>query len=341
MAKYSISTSSANAVKLWTEETVREAALEEFFAPMTGKDGIVKEVMELEKKKGDAVNIPFINRLQGNGVEDDAQLEDNEERVLDYSDQVVLKLYRHAVRDEGELNRKRPAFNVTVEQETMLKTWIKEKIEEVKINAALATFGSVVYNNSNVLTIAANETAARTAMNASNCKLTPQFLSQLRRYATTGGLSGTKVRNFDPIEPVTIAGGKYVVLLTNHEVTYDMKFDTTFYNATKDARERSKDNPLFNIADIIWDGVIVIGNERVPAFNDGGGSTVHYSRAVLLGKMGLFWAWGSRVASRQQEFDYGDEIGVAMKFMAGCKRPVKNLVTYGSLGLYIASTKIG
>lgn len=341
MAKYSISTSSANAVKLWTEEVIREAALEEFFAPMSGKDGIVKEVMELEKKKGDAVTIPFINRLQGNGVEDDAQLEDNEERVVDYADQVTLKLYRHAVRDEGELNRKRPSFNVTVEQENMLKTWVKEKIEGVKLNAALGAFSHTVYNNSNTLTPAASESAARSAMNASNSKLTPQFLSQLRRYATTGGLSGSSVRLFDPIEPVSIAGGKYLVLLTNHEVTYDMKFDTTFYNATKDARERSKDNPLFAIADIIWDGVIVIGNERVPAFNDGGGSTVHYARSVLLGKMGIFWAWGSRVASRTQEFDYGDEIGVAMKFMAGCKKPLKNGRDFGSLGLYIACTKIG
>lgn len=341
MAKYSISTRSANAVKLWTEEVIREAALEEFFAPMSGKDGIVKEVMELEKKKGDAVNIPFINRLQGNGVEDDAQLEDNEERVVDYSDQVTLKLYRHAVRDEGELHRKRPAFNVTTEQEGMLKTWITEKIEEVKLNAALGAFSTTLYNNSNVLTVGASEAAAKAAMNASNCKLTPEFLSQLRRYAVTGGLSGSKARNFDPLEPVSIAGGKYLVLLTNHEVTYDMKFNNTFYNATKDARERGEGNPLFKIADIIWDGVIVIGNERVPAYNDGGGASVHYSRAVLLGKMGLFWAWGSRVASRQQEFDYGDEIGVAMKFMAGCKKPSKNSKDFGSLGLYIASTKIG
>jgi N4-gp56 family major capsid protein len=341
MAKYSIATNSPNAVKLWTAEVIREVQLEEFFAPMTGKDGIVKEINELEKKKGDAVSIPFTSRLQGDGVEDDAQLEDNEERMVDYSDQVSLKLYRHAVRDEGELHRKRPMFSVTEEQKALLSTWIKEKIEGVKLNAVLGAFSSTVYNATNVLTLAANETAARTAMHASNTKITPQFLSQLSRYARTGGLSGTKVRNFEPLEPVTIGGQKYLVLLCNHEVTYDMKFDTTFFNATKDARERSKDNPLFNMADIIWDGIIVIPNERVPAFNDGGGSTVHYSRAVLLGKMGLFWAWGSRVASVTKDFDYDDEIGVAMKFVAGCKKPSKNSKDYGSLGVYLSSTKIG
>jgi N4-gp56 family major capsid protein len=340
MAKYSIATNSSNAVKLWTEETIREVQLEEFFAPMTGKDGIVKEKTELEKKKGDAVNIPFISRLQGDGVEDDAQLEDNEEKVLDYSDQVTLKLYRHAVRDEGELHRKRPAFSVTEEQKSMLSTWIKEKIEGVKLTAALGAFSNTVYNATNVLTTA-SEAAAKAAMHASNTKITPQFLSQLSRYARTGGLSGTKVRNFEPLEPVTINGGKYLVLLCSHEITYDMKFDTTFYNSTKDARERGKDNPLFNMADIIWDGVIVIPNERVPAYNDGGGATVHYSRAVLLGKMGLFWAWGSRVASVTKDFDYEDEIGVAMKFIAGCKKPSKNSVDYGSLGVYLSSTKIG
>jgi N4-gp56 family major capsid protein len=341
MAKYSIATNSANAVKLWTEETIREVQLEEFFAPMTGKDGIVKEMTNLEKKKGDAINIPFISRLQGDGVEDDAQLEDNEERVLDYSDQVVLKLYRHAVRDEGELHRKRPAFSVTEEQKAMLAIWLKEKIEGLKITTALGAFGTTIYNATNVLTVAANEAGAKAAMHASNTKITPEFLSQLSRFARTGGLSGTKLRDFEPLEPVTINGKKYLVLLVSHEVTYDMKFNTTFYNSTKDARERGENNPLFNMADIIWDGVIVIPNERVPAYDDGGGSTVHYSRAVLLGKMGLVWAWGSRVASVTKDFDYEDEIGVAMKFIAGCKKPVKNSKDYGSLGVYLASTKIG
>jgi N4-gp56 family major capsid protein len=345
MSKYSISTSNVLAGQIWEEELLKEMQIEEFFAPMTGKDSIVEEKNELEKKKGDRVNFGFTSRLNGTGVTDDQPLEDNEEKMVDYSDTVYLSLYRHAVRDEGEMHRQRPVFNVTETQRALLKTWGTEKIEELKFSAIFGAFATTVYNNTNVLTVAANEAAAKSALNASNSKLTPQFLSQLRRYAMNGGnMSGTGAgvgRTFDPLEPVKIGGKKYLVLLVGTEVTYDMQYDTTFYNATKDARERGIDNPLFKIADIIWDGVIVIGHERVVSFENGGGASVHGSRAVLMGKQALCWAWGSRVKMVEKSFDYDDEIGVALKFIAGCKKPSKNSKDYGSIGLYLASTKIG
>jgi N4-gp56 family major capsid protein len=345
MSKYSISTSNVLAGQIWEEELLKEMQIEEFFAPLSGKDNIVEEKNELEKKKGDRVNFGFTSRLNGAGVTNDQPLEDNEERMVDYSDTVYLNLYRHAVRDEGEMHRQRPVFNVTETQRALLKTWGIEKIEELKFAAAFGAFQTTVYNVSNVLTVAGSEAAARTAMNASNCKLTPQFLSQLRRYAMQGGtLSGVgagATRAFDPLEPVKINGKKYLVLLVSSEVTYDMQYDTTFYNATKDARERGIDNPLFKIADIIWDGVIVIGHERVATFDNGGGASVHYSRAVLMGKQAICWAWGSRVKMVEKSFDYEDEIGVALKFIAGCKKPSKNSKDYGSIGVFLASTKIG
>ena len=341
MSKYSISTSDPMTKQIWEETLLKEIMLQEFFAPMTGVDSIVVEKTQLEKSRGDTIKFGFSTRLVGAGVSGDTQLENNEEKMTTYSDSVVLELYRHAVRDEGEMHRQRPAFNVTEEQRALLKNWGAEKMEGLKFDAAFGAFATTVYNATDVLTVAASEAAAKAALNATNSTLTPKFLSQLRRYAMNGGNMGGTTRAFAPLEPVRIEGKDYLVLLCNHEVTYDMQYNTTFYNAWKDARERSVDNPLFRMASIIWDGVIVIGNERIARFDNGGGAAVHGSKAVLMGKKALCWAWGSRVEMVERDFDYGDEQGVALKFIAGVKKPSRNSTDYGSIGLYLASTKIG
>jgi hypothetical protein len=119
-----------------------------------------------------------------------------------------------------------------------------------------------------------------------------------------------------------------------------MQYNSVFINATREARERGADNPLFKIADYIWDGVIVIGHERVPAFRDGGGAAVSGCRSVLLGAGSILWAWGQRVEMVEKKFDYDDEYGVKVGMIAGCKLPVKNNKNYGSLGLITACTKL-
>lgn len=343
MAKFDISTNDPLTKKIYEESLIREAQVEDFFSPLVGGmgDNIVWEKKQLEKSRGDAIKFGFGNRLMGKGRTGNEPLEGFEERIMVDADEVKLELYRHAVRDEGAMARQRAAFNVTVEQKEALKTWVGEKLEELKFEAALSPFTTTTtINNSGVFSVAANEGAAKSGI-ASNHLITPNGLSALRRFAANGGnFDGSTVRTFEPIKPVKIKGKSYYVLLTSHEVTYDMQYNQVFSNAWKDARERSIDNPLFKIADIIWDGVIVIGHERVPTFNDGGGAAVHGCRSVLLGAGSILWAWGQRVEMAEEKFDYGDEYGMAVKFIAGCKTPKKGNHNYGSLGLITACSKL-
>lgn len=342
MAEFSIQTTDPLAKRVYEEKLIREAKVEEFFAPMTGgSDSIVWEKNALEKGQGDRIMFGFSNRLQGDGRTDDEALEGFEEKMIHNSDEIVLRMYRHAVRDKGAMHRKRAAFNVTMEQKDLLKQWTSERIEKLKFAEALKPFTAVTtIDASTGFAPVANEATAKSGL-ATGDKITPQGLSALRRYAANGGtFDGSAKRVFEPIAPVKYKGKSYFVLLTSHEVTFDMQYDSTFINATQHAKERGDDNPLFKIADFIWDGVIVVGHERVPSFNDGGGSTIRGARSVLLGAGSICWAWGERVSMHEDTFDYGDEFGVAMKFIAGCKLPVKDGKNFRSVGLITSCSKL-
>lgn len=338
MAKLNISTSNALAKKLWVEKLIREIPLEGFFAPMMGTDSssLVHQKTDLEKSSGDNITFGLKKRLTGAGVTGNQILENNEERIQLFSDSVSLELYRHAVRDEGKLNRKRPAFNVTEEQRDAIKTWGSEKIDGLCFDAAFGSFTSVGYlNGSGVFTVGA-EAAAKAAMSATNSKITPAYVSAMRVLAKEG-----QGRAQEPLLPIKWKGKDYYVMLVNNEVIYDMKQNSVFTNAWTYAQERGEDNPLFRSAELIWDGVVILGNERVPKADDGGGSTVHYSKGIFCGAQSLIWAWGEKPYMVEDEFDYKNEMGISYNMICGVKKPSFNSKNYGSFGVYCAATKIG
>lgn len=327
MAKTAFATGNALTKKAWDEKLFRDTAKESYFSRFMGStaDSIIQVNEELVGKAGDNVTFGIRMRLSGSGVTSGMALEGNEESLTTHSFSVSLEEYAHAVRDRGPLDRQRVMFSIDEESVASLKTWGAEKIDSLCFSAIGASPTKIFYGGS------ATSTATLTASD----KITPQLISKAKTWALTGGNRGQT-----PLRGIRINGKNYFVLLVHPDVMYDLKQDSTFAQARREALERGKDNPIFSGAEAVWDGVIIHEHENITLATTWGSGAVSGAQCMLLGAQAGVWAWGKRPKVVAEEFDYGREHGYAWSLIAKAGKPVFNSKDYGSVGFYVARTKI-
>jgi N4-gp56 family major capsid protein len=273
-------------------------------------------------------------RLTGNGVGEGVTLEGNEEKLTTYSFNLTLQELAHAVRDEGPMTRQRVAFSIDEESEQAIKDWGTEKIDDLCFTA-LRTSPTTIFYLSAATTVAKTGTAA-TAKAGLAAKITPQLISHVKAWAKTGGN-----RSQTPLRPIKINGKKYYMIVTHPDSLYDLKRNTEFTQALREAEKRGKDHPLFEEAVAIWDGVIIFEHEDISIATDGGaGGATAWCHAHFLGAQALAWAWGKRPEVIPEEFDYRREHGYGFNFTYAVGKPSFNSLDYGAVSLYLERTQI-
>lgn len=334
------STSNALTKKLWEERLFRDVEIESYFVSrfMSESDNNIVQVQtDLTKSQGDQVTFGVVSNMTGDGVTSGQTLEGNEEGLVSYDYSIVLEQYRHGTRTRGKLDVQRAMFSIPDVSKNKLKIWGAEKIDKLLVAALLASPTKILYRDgaAGVPSGTSSSSTAKTALTAANSKITPNFISALRVWAKTGGAAATY-----RIRPVKIESTEMYVLLVNPAVMYDLRIDSTFQAAMKDAQDRGKDNPLFRGATAIWDNVVVHETERIPLFTDGGGASVTGAFGALMGAQSLVWAWGERPNTVQEEFDYKNEMGWAWEMMAKAGKPKFNSKDYGTVGVCFAATNV-
>jgi N4-gp56 family major capsid protein len=328
MAKTSVATDNALTQKLWDEQLFRDTKKESYFDRFMAKgpNSIVQVKTALEKKKGDKITFGIRMRLSGAGQTEGGVLEGNEEKLTTYDHSITLGRYRHAVRDAGELDRQRPIYDMDDEARQALSDWGSEKIDQLAMDALVASPSKIFYGG----------TATSTATVTAAGLITPAIISKIRVWALTGG-----ARSQTPLRPIKINGKKYFVLLVHPDVMYDLKQDSTFAQARREALERGKDNPIFSGSEAMWDNVVVHEHENVPIVtNWGSGSNVAGAKCSLMGAQSLVWAWGKRPKVVAKTFDYDEEHGFGWGMTSKVNKPVFNSLDYGSIAVYVARTQI-
>jgi N4-gp56 family major capsid protein len=340
MSKTTFTTNNPLTKKLWEEVLFRDIQIESFFVSKFMSEDATNLVWvktNLLKSQGDQITFGIVPNLTGDGVTSGQLLEGNEEALGSFDYSVTLEQYRHGTRSRGKLDVQRAMFSIPEVSRAKLKIWGAAKIDKLLVAALLASPTKILYRDGVAGAPSGTSSAAtaKAALTAANSKLTPNFISAIKTWAETGG-GGQTWR----IDPVMVDGVANYILLVPNACLYDLRIDSTFQTAQKDAMERGKTNPLFRNAVAVWDNVIIYQTERMPLFSDGGGAAVVGGFGALMGAQALVWAWGEKPNTIQDTFDYENETGWAWEMMAKPGKPVFDGKDYGSVAVCLAATDV-
>lgn len=343
------------AVKTWSKQLASEVSKATAIASLIGTDtnSIIQLKEETAKTAGDKITFGLRKHLVGAGVSEGAKLEGQEEALSVYSDAVMLNELAHAVRvqNEGTIDAQRVAFNLREEANAGLADWYSERlsisafIHLCGYNAAKLDYEGTSFDLSQTLYTGFNKPSAPSAGRlicagdkATEAELVEKDkfdLSLIDKAVECAKLASPKIR------PIKIDGENlYVMYLhptqvtalrTNTNTGQWLDIQKSAYNGS-----RSK-NPIFNGSLGMYNGVILREADHVmPGIAANGTALPKVRRAVLLGAQAGVIAFGKnrggeRYSLREELFDYGRELGVAVKTIFGFKKTVFNTQDFATI----------
>lgn len=343
-----ITTSSGLAKKVWAQDYFEKFLDQLVLKPYMGTDAsaMIHMKEDLARQGGDALTFALLGALDGEGISGDSVLEGSEEELPSYSQQVVINQFRNAIRTTGKLSDQRYPFSIREALRPALINWQQQFVER-KVFLQMQTVDTVLYsaatsgqkntwnvNNSDrilygVSTANYNATHATALSNvdASSDVLSPAQITAAKTMAKVA----------DPlIRPLRMENGEEVFVLFAHpKCTRDLKLSDDWKNANRYAMPRGDSNPLFTGALGSFDGVIVVESAKVPIVSGVGASSIDVAQNFLCGAQAILWAQGGmggdRVSVVEKEFDYDNQVGVAIASMWEC---AKARFAVGASGAY-------
>ena len=343
----SFATGDALAVKLWSKKIAVEALKQTWVYKFMGKDdsSVIQIFDDTSKNPGDRIRIPLRRLLTGNGVQGDATLEGNEERITYFNDDVFINQLRHAVREGGRFSRQLVPFDVREHARLSLQDWWADRID--------TWFFNQICGNT-------NQTDTRYTGNQTAIAAAAEHLIYAGGASTDGSLSASATYRFTltlidvaveraktlavPIRPVMVGGEeKYVMFLHHFQVT-DMRNSTAtnqWFDIQKAAMQGGNvsKNPIYTGALGEYNGVVLHASNRVSGFSAGGTPVANAGRvAVLCGAQAAVMAFGRGHSPERYEwvedyFDYENQFGVAAGCIAGLKKTVFNGSDFATIAI--------
>jgi N4-gp56 family major capsid protein len=344
-----------NAVKaqVWSKALYAVALLENWFKTngLMGKgvNNIVELKSDLQKENGEKETFQLLYNLEGEGVNGDDTLEENEEALETADFDVFINQKRNAVRTKGRLDDKKAAVRLREYFKGALSGWLQELIVKqifLKLcginNTGLKDINgktyaiSALWSNTPNPVPSANIIAgsgpryfnsaggALSAITAADI-ITPQMITYARIKAETAARK---------ILPLDIKGGKFYVMLVHPYQMSALKTNAIILDGFKDAAARGDDNPIFKGGDtFLYDGVIVKSHPAAPYLKPadvsglanfeaitgtGTQAAVPIARAVLCGRQAAAFAQcDNKEGWQEKTFDYGNKSGVATGLLGG------------------------
>jgi len=370
-------TDSSN-VQKWATDFAKEYIRESGFADLMGtKDGAIIRVRnELVSSAGTIVHVPHIARLRAAGVTGSATLKGNEEALSNYSFALRTTFHRKAV-NILQSDQIKTEIQLLDAAKAALKDYFAEKLRTDIIDSlqginivgvanadgtpgedsfktyAVATAPEknawLVANQDRVLIGSKKANYSGTLstdlakITAANDKLTPAFVSLMKRTAKLSGALAGKNR----IMPYKVEDGRELyVLCVDSNGFRDLRNDANMMAANRDARVRGESNIIFADGDLMWDGVVIKEIPEIPtlgavgnATGNGSGGPATVGTAFLLGRGAITMAYSQQLTPVTQKEDYGFQNGVGLsecRSLAGMLTSF-NGVMYGVLRAFHSS----
>ncbi len=330
MAQTTIATGSASTKKIYDELLFKTSYKKSFWMGQFGAAGMDSPLVSKTKefgKSGDRVSMDLIDRFDFAPRGEGDALEGHEGKIDPNTFNLTLEEKHVLIRYRGMLDERRPAWEIPAAHKNALENRGAETIDEMIFDALQATDPNKMFYGGS-----ATSNATLTATDL----ITPKKLQEAKTWAETGGN-----RTQNAIMKINVGGKKDYMILLHQDVFFDLWNDPTIQQAYREAEVRSKQNPLWNDADLCWNGLQVYKHENIDIFTNGGsGSDVPYAKGFLIGAGGLAFAWGKRPETVTETFEYQTQIGHDFNYIAAAGRPEFNSQDYGVVGLNFARTQI-
>lgn len=332
---------------VWSRRLWRQARNLSFVNKFAGEDSnsIFHRVTELTKtEKGDRAVLTLVAELEEDGIAGDATLEGNEEPIKAYDQVITIDQLRHANRSEGRMAEQKTVVRFRNTSRDVLAYWLADRTDQM----AFLTLSGVAYTFT-------NRGASRTGSDLPNLAFAadvtaPSSNRHLRWDDSTGLEDGdtSAVVAADTlayqtlveakayakenyIRPVRGEGGIefYHVFVTPAQMR-DLKLDSDYLNAVRNAMPRSSSNPIWKGTDgILIDGMMI--HEYRHVYNTkgavsgsgkwGSGSDVEGARMLICGAQALGMADLGMPTWVEKEFDYDNQPGISASKIFGFLKP--------------------
>lgn len=298
----------------------------------------IHRVTELTRtERGDEAVMQLVADLQGDGVAGDNLLEGNEEAMWNDAITISIDQLRNGVRNKGRMAEQATVIRFRETAREKLAFWLSEKIDELMFLTASGvsydtkldgstrsdsqlpslkfaadvtapTDGRILYAGG------AGSTAALTDSDTMNWNL----IVNAKAYASRKKLKMIR------------QGGKghYVVVLSTEQMR-DLKTDNTYQTLTAKAGQRGTNNPLFNNAIAVIDGVILYEHNKV--FNTlgaasgskwGAAGETDGAQALLMGAQAMGFANIQETQYEESDnTDYQNRPGISVGRQIGILKP--------------------
>ena len=312
-------------VQQWDDKYFTEYLNNNWFKKFmgTGSSSMIQVREDLTKKPGDSITIALVNKLTGEASNHTDTLEGNEEDVTTRSHKITVREYSHAVR-WPKFEEQKTGIDLRQAHKDVLMDWNMELDRDLIIralgsingvdyadasevqkdawlvdNADRVLFGAATSNN------AANDhSAALAQIDNTNDKLTPQAISLMKRMAKA---ANPKIRPYKA--RTSIGSTDCFPLFVPSLIFRDIKENSTFLQANREARERGIDNPIFDSADLIYDNVLIYEIEDIGLIS----SSIQVGPVYMCGAQALAQVWAMRPQTVEDTFDYKRKVGIAIK----------------------------
>lgn len=322
-------------VEQWDDKYFEDFVNADWFKKFTSSDqnAMIHVKDELVDKPGTKIHLTLINELSARALGVNDTYSGNEQKITMRDFAIEVTEYGQALKAKNFEQKKTP-ISLRQVNKGGLMMWNK-KLHRDKIIKALTDF----YGNNNVtaplytdLTLgvaAATETikdewlglnldrvlfgknlsntsgtdhsASLANIDNTDDKLTPDAIDLMKYMAKNPSTGKPKVR---PTSPRTaIDETDAYVLFVPSLMMRDIRNNTAFQQANREARQRGIDNPLFRGANMIWNNVAIYEIEEMPVLpNVGAGGTVDVGVSKLMGAQAIGVAWGKKPWTVDNEF---------------------------------------
>ena len=272
----------------------------------TDPDYPIQIITDLENDAGDAISYDLFTRAKGQGIEGDNVLRGNEEKLVWYTDTVLIDQLRHGMDCGGRMTRKRTRHNLRDVAKSNLSGWWAERFDELffmyltgergddtSIWVLPDTYGTFA-GNAVTVPDATKDIYAGDATTTADLDAADTFTLDLIDDAVAmADLSTPLMRR------CKVGGQTFRAVLVLHPYCVrDLRTNTAtgqWMDIQKAAGIRGPQNPIFSGDDFIgaYNGVAIFKHPKVVLHDDWGGAAVAGARNIMLFAQAGVLAFGS------------------------------------------------